>query len=50
MGAFNVVRYRVKQGMDDKFLEVHRQASFNFPGISSGQSHQDGREHILLHW
>ena len=36
MGAFNVVRYRVKQGMDDKVLEVHHQASFNFPGFRRG--------------
>jgi len=33
MTAFNIVRYRVKPGLEEKFLEAHRKAQRNFPGM-----------------
>jgi len=33
MTAFNVVRFRVKPGQEEKFLEIHRKAQRNFPGM-----------------
>lgn len=32
MSAFNVVRFRVKPGREEHFLEVHRRAEADFPG------------------
>jgi hypothetical protein len=36
MTAFNVVRFRVKPGRDDDFLEFHRNASADFSGFRGG--------------
>lgn len=36
MTAFNVVRFRVKAGGEEKFLDEHRKASANFPGFRQG--------------
>ena len=33
MTAFNVVRFRVKPGQEEKFLELHRNAQRNFQGM-----------------
>ena len=33
MTAFNVVRFRVKPGQEEKFLEIHRKAQRNFQGM-----------------
>jgi quinol monooxygenase YgiN len=33
MTAFNVVRFRVKPGREDKFLDEHRKAKADFPGM-----------------
>ena len=44
MSAFNVVRYRVKSGMDEEFLKVHRQADFNFPGFRRGHVIKTGEQ------
>ena len=44
MTAFNVVRYRVKPGMDDKFLDVHNKADFSFPGFRRGHLIKTGEQ------
>jgi len=33
MNAFNVVRFHVKPGQEEKFLEIHRKAQRNFQGM-----------------
>ena len=33
MTAFNVVRFRVKPGQEEKFLEIHRKVQRNFQGM-----------------
>lgn len=32
MSAFNVVRFKVKPGKENEFLEAHRKANWNFKG------------------
>ncbi len=36
MVAFNVVRFRVKPGMDHEFLEAHRNGAAAWPGLTRG--------------
>ena len=36
MTAFNVVRFRVKPGQEQKFIDLHRAAPRNFPGFLRG--------------
>lgn len=36
MNAFNVVRFRVKRGKDQEFVELHRKANRDFPGFQRG--------------
>jgi len=33
MTAFNTVRFRVKQGREQEFLDAHRKAAANWPGL-----------------
>ncbi len=33
MTAFNVVRFRVKQGREQQFVDEHRRADVGFPGL-----------------
>ena len=33
MTAFNAVRFRVKPGRDQEFLDAHRQVEANWPGL-----------------
>ena len=33
MTAFNAVRFRVKPGRDEEFLDAHRSAERNWPGL-----------------
>ena len=33
MTAFNVVRFRVKPGREDKFIDEHRKVKADFPGM-----------------
>jgi hypothetical protein len=33
MAAFNVVRFRVKPGRENEFLEVHKRIEENWPGL-----------------
>jgi quinol monooxygenase YgiN len=52
MTAFNVVRFRVKPGLEDAFLDAHRQTARDWPGmrhvnlIKTG----DGRYCIIAEW
>jgi hypothetical protein len=36
MSTFNVVRFRVKPGQEEKFLDAHRGSKANWPGLSRG--------------
>lgn len=36
MTAYNVVRFRVKPGGEEKFVEEHRKAKTDFPGFQRG--------------
>ena len=36
MTAFNVVRFRVKPGMDEVFLAAHRDSKAAWPGLIRG--------------
>jgi hypothetical protein len=36
MTAVNVVRFRVKPGMDGAFLDAHRQGKADWPGLQRG--------------
>lgn len=36
MAAFNVVRFRVRPGQEQKFIDLHRTAARNFPGFLRG--------------
>jgi hypothetical protein len=36
MTAVNVVRFRVKPGMDEAFLDAHRQGKADWPGLRRG--------------
>ena len=33
MTAFNTVRFRVKQGREQEFLDAHKKAAANWPGL-----------------
>lgn len=36
MAAFNVVRFRVRPGREEEFIEAHRRAEAGFPGFRRG--------------
>jgi len=36
MTAYNVVRFKVKAGQDQKFLDEHRNLARDFPGLRGG--------------
>ena len=36
MSTFNVVRFRVKPGQEDRFLDAHRDGKANWPGLLHG--------------
>jgi len=36
MSSFNVVRFRVKPGRDDEFLDAHRGGKADWPGLQRG--------------
>ena len=50
MTAFNAVRFRVKSGRDQEFLDAHRKTFIaGVAGPEARQYHQDGRSHLLHH-
>ncbi len=50
MTAFNVVRFKVKPGMEDAFLDAHR--SVNWPGLRHANiiKASEGRFCIIAEW
>jgi antibiotic biosynthesis monooxygenase (ABM) superfamily enzyme len=42
MTAFNAVRFRVKPGRDEEFLEAHRKIERNWPGMRHANIIQTG--------
>ena len=52
MTAFNVVRFKVKPGMDDAFLDAHRKVSEAWPGMRHANIIRtgEGRYCIVAEW
>ena len=52
MGAFNVVRFKVKAGMEDAFLAAHRDIGRNWPGMIHANiiKASEGRYCIIGEW
>ena len=48
MSAFNVVRFRVKPGGEQRFLDVHRHAGADFPGFRRGALIKTGERTYCL--
>ena len=49
MTAFNVVRFRVKPGMDQVFLDAHRDGKAAWPGMTRGSIISTGdRTYVLV--
>ena len=49
MTAINVVRFRVKPGMDRVFLDAHRDGKAAWPGLVRGQIVKTGeRSYVLI--
>jgi hypothetical protein len=48
MTAFNVVRFRVKPGMEDEFVESHRKLQPAFEGFLGGNLIQTGEQTFCL--
>jgi hypothetical protein len=52
MTAFNSVRFQVKRGRDEEFIEAHRKAERNWPGLRRANliSIGEGRYCIIAEW
>ncbi len=52
MPAFNIVRFRVKPGRDQQFLDAHRAFKMNVPGFKQGHMVKtgDGAYCIVVEW
>jgi hypothetical protein len=52
MTAFNVVRFRIKPGMEDAFLDAHRAVARDWPGLRHANIIKtgDGRHCIIAEW
>ena len=48
MTAINVVRFRVKPGMDQTFLDAHRNGKAAWPGLSRGFIAKTGERSYVL--
>jgi hypothetical protein len=48
MTAFNIVRFRVKPGMEDEFVESHRKLQPEFEGFLGGSLIQTGEQTFCL--
>ncbi len=48
MSAFNIVRFRVKPGMEDRFLEANRKLGRNFEGFIKGHLIKTGDRSFCL--
>jgi heme-degrading monooxygenase HmoA len=52
MTAFNAVRFRVKPGRDQDFLDAHRKVEANWPGLKSANIIKTGDRTycIIVEW
>jgi quinol monooxygenase YgiN len=52
MTAFNAVRFRVKRGRDQEFLDAHRQVASSWPGLRHASiiKSGEGRYCIIAEW
>jgi antibiotic biosynthesis monooxygenase (ABM) superfamily enzyme len=52
MTAFNAVRFRVKPGRDEEFLDAHRRIERNWPGLRHANIVKtgEGRYCIIAEW
>lgn len=52
MTAFNVVRFKVKPGMEDAFLHAHRNVADSWPGLRHANiiAASEGRYCIIAEW
>ena len=48
MTAFNVVRFRVKPGQEQKFIDLHRTAAPKFPGFRRGSLVKTGERTFCI--
>jgi hypothetical protein len=48
MGAFNAVRFRVKPGRDEEFLEAHRSVDRDWPGLNRVNMIQTGEHDYCI--
>jgi hypothetical protein len=48
MTAFNVVRFRVREGMDQAFLGAHRDGKAAWPGLTRGCIIKTGAQTYIL--
>ena len=48
MSSFNIVRFRVKPGQDQNFLEAHRGGKADWPGLESGTIIKTGEHTYCL--
>lgn len=48
MSAFNVVRFRVKPGKDEAFLDAHAQGRADWPGLHKGLMIKTGEHAYCL--
>jgi len=52
MTAFNVVRFKIKPGMEEAFLDAHRSAAERWPGLCHANiiNAGEGRYCIIAEW
>ena len=48
MSAFNTVRFRMKSGQEQKFLDAHRGGKASWPGLLRGEIIQTGERTFCL--
>ena len=48
MPAFNAVRFKVKPGRDDEFVEAHRKVERNWPGMRSANLIKTGERSYCI--
>ena len=52
MTAFNAVRFKIKPGMEDAFLDAHRNMAEDWPGLRHANIIKSGEDHycIIAEW
>jgi hypothetical protein len=48
MTALNVVRFRIRPGMEPEFLDAHRDGKAAWPGLTRGLIIKTGDQHYVL--